>query len=112
VLDQAGVRRIRLHDTRHTRATLVAAGRTHPNTILAILGHSQIAVPMKLYTHVTTEDQHAAVGLVGGFPDRHLGVEEVTVPVAAAQAPQKRGNGHFRVTETSFGVRHADKRGP
>lgn len=40
---------------------------------MAILGHNQIAVTMKLYTHVTTEDQRAAVGLVRGLLDRHPG---------------------------------------
>jgi integrase len=76
--EQAGVRRIRLHDTRHTCATLLAAAGTHPRTIMAVLGHSQIAVTMNIYTHVTTEDQRAAVGPVGGLLDRHPGVEEVT----------------------------------
>jgi hypothetical protein len=34
---------------------------------MAIFGHSQIAVTMNIRTHVTTEDQRAAVGLVGGL---------------------------------------------
>ena len=68
--DRADVRRIRLHDTRHTCASLLAASGTHPRTIMAILGHSQIGVTMNVYTHVTTEDQRAAVGLVGGLLDR------------------------------------------
>ncbi len=75
--EQAGVRRIRLHDTRHTCATLLAAAGTHPRTIMAILGHSQIAVTMNVYTHVTTEDQRTAVGLVGGLLDRLPAAEEV-----------------------------------
>ena len=75
VCDRAGVRRIRLHDTRHTCASLLAAAGTHPRTIMAILGHSQIGVTMNVYTHVTTEDQRAAVGLVGGLLDRTAGDE-------------------------------------
>jgi integrase len=73
----AEVRRIRLHDTRHTCASLLAAAGTHPRTIMAILGHSQIGVTMNVYTHVTTEDQRAAVGLVGGLLDRAPAGEEV-----------------------------------
>jgi hypothetical protein len=75
VCDRADVRRIRLHDTRHTCASLLAASGTHPRTIMAILGHSQIGVTMDVYTHVTTEDQRAAVGLVGGLLDRAVGEE-------------------------------------
>ncbi len=60
VCDRADVRRIRLHDTRHTCASLLAAAGTHPRTIMGILGHSQIGVTMNVYTHVTTEDQRVA----------------------------------------------------
>jgi hypothetical protein len=44
---------------------------------MAILGHSQIGVTMNVYTHVTTEDQRAAVGLVGGLLDRTPVEDEV-----------------------------------
>jgi integrase len=67
--EKAGLRRIRLHDTRHTCASLLAAAGTHPRTVMAILGHSQIAVTMDVYTHVTTDEQRAAVGLLGGLLD-------------------------------------------
>ena len=52
---------IRLHDTRHTCASLLATLGVSPRTIMAILGHSQIAVTMNVYTHVTTEEQRQAV---------------------------------------------------
>jgi integrase len=74
--EHSGVRRIRLHDTRHTCASLLAAAGTHPRTIMAILGHSQIGVTMNVYTHVATEDQRAAVGLLGGLLDRTTEIED------------------------------------
>lgn len=74
--ERASVRRIRLHDTRHTCASLLAAAGTHPRTIMAILGHSQIGVTTNVYTHVATEDQRAAVGLLGGLLDRAAGAED------------------------------------
>lgn len=74
--EKAGLRRIRLHDTRHTCASLLAAAGVHPRTIMSILGHSQIGVTMNVYTHVTTEDQRTAVGLLGGLLDRVPGQEE------------------------------------
>jgi integrase len=75
--EKAGLRRIRLHDTRHTCASLLAAAGVHPRTVMSILGHSQIAVTMNFYTHVTTEEQRTAVGLLGGLLDRVPGQEEV-----------------------------------
>ena len=48
---------------------LAAAGTHHPRTIMAILGHSQIGVTMNVYTHVATEDQRAAIGLLGRRAD-------------------------------------------
>jgi integrase len=74
--ERSGVRRIRLHDTRHTCASLLAAAGTHPRTIMAILGHSQIGVTMNVYTHVATEDQRVAVGLLGGLLDRNAEAED------------------------------------
>jgi len=44
---------------------------------MSILGHSQIAVTMNVYTHVTTDDQRTALGLLGGLLDRVPGQEEV-----------------------------------
>jgi integrase len=55
---------IRLHDTRHPCASLLAKLGVSPRTIMAILGHSQIAVTMNVYTHVTTEEQRQAVVLL------------------------------------------------
>lgn len=76
--EQLGLHRIRLHDTRHTCASLLAAAGVHPRTVMSILGHSQIAVTMNVYTHVTTEDQRTAVTLLGGLLDRVPAEEEVT----------------------------------
>jgi integrase len=50
--DRAGVRRIRVHDTRHTCASLLAALDVHPRVAMAVLRHSNIAVTMDIYTDV------------------------------------------------------------
>jgi integrase len=52
ILKDAGLRRIRFHDLRHTCATLLLAQGVHPRVIMEILGHSQIAITMNLYAHV------------------------------------------------------------
>jgi integrase len=47
-----GVRRISVHDTRRTCASLLAALDVHPRVALAILRHSRIALTMEIYTQV------------------------------------------------------------
>jgi integrase len=50
---KAGVRRITVHDTRHTCATLLAALDVHPRVAMRILRHAQIDVTMNVYTEVS-----------------------------------------------------------
>jgi site-specific recombinase XerD len=60
VLDEAGVRLVRVHDARHTAASLLLAQGVHIRVVQQILGHSQISQTQR-YTHVTSElVEHAA----------------------------------------------------
>ena len=47
-----GLRRIRIHDLRHTAATILLAQGVHPRVVMELLGHSQIAITMNTYSHV------------------------------------------------------------
>jgi integrase len=49
----ASVRRITVHDTRHTCATHLAALDAHPRVAMRILLHAQIDVTMNVYTEVS-----------------------------------------------------------
>jgi integrase len=49
------------HDLRHTCATLLAAEGTPPAVAMRILGHSQIAVTMEVYTHAQLDDLRVAL---------------------------------------------------
>jgi integrase len=56
---RAGVRQIKIHDTRRTCGSLLAALDVHPRVAMAILRHSRIAITMEVYTQVpdkTTRD--------------------------------------------------------
>ncbi|MGY1526584.1 tyrosine-type recombinase/integrase [Streptomyces sp. MN3] len=63
--ERAGVRRIRVHDTRHTCASLLAALDMHPRIAMQILRHSEIAVTMEVYTHVPSADTRRALRKLG-----------------------------------------------
>ncbi|MFI6210006.1 tyrosine recombinase XerC [Streptomyces sp. NPDC051041] len=60
--ESAGLPKVRLHDTRHGCASLLFAAGVAPRTVMEILGHSQIAVTMNVYTHVSDGDRREAMG--------------------------------------------------
>lgn len=55
LLVSAGVRPARLHDARHTAATLLLAQNVPARVVMEILGHSTIAVTQNIYGHVMPE---------------------------------------------------------
>ncbi|MFE3497773.1 tyrosine-type recombinase/integrase [Streptomyces sp. NPDC059175] len=62
ITEAAGLPRIRLHDARHGCATLLFAVGVPARVVMEILGHSQIAVTMKVHTHVSDERRREAMG--------------------------------------------------
>lgn len=57
----ADLPQVRLHDTRHGCASLLFAAGVAPRTVMEILGHSQIAVTMNVYTHVSDDNRREAM---------------------------------------------------
>lgn len=51
IAGEAGVPIIRLHDVRHTAATLLLEAGTHVKIVSDLLGHSQIATTLDIYSH-------------------------------------------------------------
>ena len=51
---------IRLHDARHTHASLMLKQGIHPKIVQERLGHSTIAITLDTYSHVTPGLQEAA----------------------------------------------------
>jgi integrase len=61
---------MRIHDLRHTCASLLLVQGVNPRVVMEILGHSQISITMNTYTHVlpalgedAAERMHSAVTL-------------------------------------------------
>ena len=52
LLAEAGVREVRLHDGRHTAATLLLSEGVHPRVVMEVLGHAQMRTTTDTYSHV------------------------------------------------------------
>ena len=61
LLERVGLPHIRFHDLRHTAATLLLGQNVNVKVVSEMLGHSQIAITLDLYSHVTPGMQRQAV---------------------------------------------------
>lgn len=52
LLREADVREVRLHDGRHTAATLLLTEGVHPRVVMEVLGHAQMRTTTDTYSHV------------------------------------------------------------
>jgi integrase len=65
MLDDLGVERVRLHDARHTCATLMHLRRVPIAVIAAWLGHASAAFTMSVYAHSQDDALKAAASSFG-----------------------------------------------
>lgn len=84
-VEQAGLPQgLRIHDLRHTCASLLAAAGANPKAVQVHLGHSSIAVTMDRYTHLFSSDVEALIGRLEDIRARNL---------AAQPRPNERNRG-------------------
>jgi integrase len=62
---KAGVRYIKVHDTRRTCASLLVALDVHPRVAMQILRHSQISMTMEVYSEVPSAKTRTALKRLG-----------------------------------------------
>ena len=80
----SGVKVIRIHDLRHPFATLALKNGMDVKTLSAMLGHVSAATTLDIYTHSTSEMQHAAARKI----DCGIGKAELPdEPAPQANAP-------------------------
>jgi integrase len=58
---------IRFHDLRHTAATLLLAAGVNVKVVSEMLGHSSVAITLRIYAHVLPHMQQAAVSVMDGL---------------------------------------------
>jgi integrase len=65
LLAAGGVRDARLHDARHTAATLLLVEGVPARVVMELLGHSQITLTLGTYSHVVPELKRTAADRMG-----------------------------------------------
>lgn len=64
---RAKVRRIRLHDLRHTCASLLLKAGIHPKVVQELLGHKTITITLDTYSHLLPGLQEGAAETIGAM---------------------------------------------
>ena len=52
LLESANLPKVRIHDLRHTAATLLLLQGVNPRTVMELLGHSDVTMTLNTYSHV------------------------------------------------------------
>jgi integrase len=93
LLDASGVRYVRLHDARHTAATMMLAQKISPRVVQHVLGHSTIALTLGTYSHVLADVAEEAAAAM----DAALWGDQLPIDRAATRAATTADNpGHGR----------------
>jgi integrase len=69
IIRRAGLKDIRIHDLRHTHASLMLKAGIHPKVVSERLGHANIGITLDLYSHVLPGLQEAAAEKFDGIFD-------------------------------------------
>ena len=66
-VERGGFSRIRLHDLRHTWATLALGAGIHPKIVQERLGHASVGITLDIYSHATPAMQRDAADTVAAL---------------------------------------------
>lgn len=71
ICGEAGVPIIRMHDVRHTAATLLLEAGTHIKVVADLLGHSSVSITLDTYSHPDERIQRDATQALADALERH-----------------------------------------
>lgn len=67
LLQDAGLPDMRIHDLRHSAATILLTMGVHPKVVQELLGHSSITITLTVYSHVLPSLQRSAMDELDGL---------------------------------------------
>ena len=65
-----GITQVRVHDLRHTYATLSLQNGVDPTTVSRMLGHATVSFTLDVYTHMTNSSAHGAAVKMQDYIDK------------------------------------------
>jgi Phage integrase family len=86
--DEAGVRKVRLHDLRHGRASLLLAAGVDIAVVSKIMGHGSISITADTYSHMIANMGQAAAEAASALVPRH----RAGTPGNTADSPGTEGH--------------------
>ena len=72
ILKSTGLAHIRLHDLRHTAASVMLQNGVDVRTLSAMLGHADAGFTLRTYTHTTNRQQAEAADMMGSLMAQSL----------------------------------------
>ena len=69
IMRPMGLSGVRLHDLRHTHASLMLSANVHPKVVSERLGHASVTITMDIYSHVLPGIERDAAALSSGAGD-------------------------------------------
>jgi integrase len=72
IVGKTGLTKIRLHDLRHTAASIAMASGVHPKVVSERLGHASVAFTLDVYSHLVPSMQEEAAVQIASLVDRPL----------------------------------------
>ena len=87
MMKKYGFEHIRVHDLRHTAASLLATQAT-PKQVQEFLGHSNIGTTMNIYAHILDDTRKATSGIMDGILKNSVFCSE-----KCSESPDMQNNG-------------------
>ena len=67
---------LKLHDLRHTHATMLVSSGLNIKAVSSRLGHASVGITLDLYSHAQREDDEKAAKIMGDLMARKTGEDE------------------------------------
>jgi integrase len=82
---RAGLPHVRVHDLRHTTASVLLAGGANPKVVQDLLGHSSVLTTINTYSHLTESLSHVAAATMDAL------LESQTLAATTGGVGESRG---------------------
>lgn len=95
LIEKAAVRKIRLHDLRHTHASHLLLAGVHPQVVSERLSHASVAFTLRTYSHLLPTLQEGAADMNNRARGTKRGTNATHSQKSAKKKPRKPLRGFY-----------------